>query len=126
MKFIPRKAHAILDLVLALILILYPWLFFTKPSGVATTTFLITGIALLWYSLMTKYEVGIFKFINMKVHLAIDFFLGLMLAASPWLLGLGPTYLWPPVVIGAGLMLLAVCTNNRSIPISRQEESITF
>jgi len=126
MKFIPRRLHIVLDLVLILILLAWPWLFFPYPHGMETLVFLVTGGAMLWYSLMTKYELGIFRFMNLKNHLTLDFLLGFFLFFSPWLVGFGTRMIWPHVILGTSLMLLASFSSNRSAMVTAQEQDITF
>jgi hypothetical protein len=126
MKVIPRKLHAIIDLLLILILLSYPWLFLSQPYGTETMILLLAGLAQLCYSLLSKYELGIYKYMNFKNHLSIDFFVGLMLLTAPWLWGFGHRVMWPHIIIGGILMLLALCSKNKSIKISDQQEAITF
>jgi CDP-diglyceride synthetase len=126
MKFIPRKAHIIADILIILALLIYPWIFIKEPRGVETLVLMGTGVTMLCYSLLTKYEIGIAKTINMTVHLSIDFFVGLFLVVSPWLLNFGEKVLWPYVIMGCVIMLLSVTSSNKSIEIGKQEEAITF
>lgn len=126
MKFIPRKAHIIADVLIILTLLIYPWLFIKEPKGVETLVLMGTGITILCYSLLTRYEMGISRIINMSVHLSIEFFVGLFLAVSPWLLNFGEKILWPHVIIGFVIMLLSVVSSNRSMAIGKQEEVLSF
>jgi hypothetical protein len=126
MHFISRKWHIVSDTVVVLILLGYPWLFIPGKKGVETICMLVPGISILCYSLLTKHEVGIFRFISFKVHLAIDYLLGIMLAASPWLLGFGSRVIWPHFITGLVLLLVAIFSTRASVPITRQEEAITF
>jgi hypothetical protein len=125
MKFIPRKLHAFIDIIIAIVALGYPWIFI-EDKGVETVVLLVAGITVLCYSLLTKYELGIFRFINMSVHLSIEFFVGLFCATSPWLLDFGPKMIWPHVVLGTILVILSLCSNNKSISITQREEKITF
>jgi hypothetical protein len=126
MKFIPRKGHAIADILIVLILLIYPWVFIKEPKGLETIVMIGSGIAILCYSLMTRYEIGVARTISMTVHLSIDFFVGLFLLTSPWLLNFGTRIIWPHVIIGAIVMLLSITSSNKSIHIGKQEEAITF
>jgi hypothetical protein len=46
---------------------------------------LILGWAALVHSLLTNYELGLFKVLPFRVHLTLDVFSGALLAVSPWL-----------------------------------------
>jgi hypothetical protein len=126
MKLISRRAHIVADILTILVLLIYPWLFINEPRGVETLVLMGTGITILCYSLLTRYEMGITKTINLTVHLSIEFFVGLFLMVSPWLLNFGDKVLWPHVIIGLVIMLLSVISSNKSMPIGKQEEVLSF
>ena len=53
------------------------------------------------------------KFISTKVHGALDYMLGILLLAAPWLFGFyadGPET-WVPVAIGGGTIFFSLLTN---------------
>lgn len=126
MKYIPRRIHAFLDIVLIIAQLGYPWIFFDNPKSMETIVLMLSGMTMLCYSLLTKYEIGLFRFINMKNHLSIEFITGLFLAVSPWFFEFGSVALFPHLVIGSILMLLAVFSDNTSMTVSQQEETFTF
>lgn len=126
MNIIPRKLHAVADVLLIAVTLAYPWLFLDQPYGTETVILLIAGLGQLCYSLLSKYELGIYKYMNFKNHLSLDFLTGLLLATAPWLWSFGPKIMWPHIIIGTIWMLLALCSKNESIAISKQQEAITF
>lgn len=74
---------------------------------------IILGIALIVYSLVTKYELGIpgIKFLPMPYHLVIDFIAAAFLAASPWIFGFAskPLNVWlPHLVVGIVVILVVL------------------
>ncbi len=83
-KPIPTSIHGILDYVSVPALLALPRLLKWNKN----ITNLTTGIAIgtLGASLMTRYELGVFKLIPMTGHLVLDATNGLMLAASPFVL----------------------------------------
>lgn len=83
-KPIPTSIHGVLDYVSVPALLALPRLLKWNKS----ITNLTTGIALgtLGASLMTRYELGLFKIIPMTGHLTLDATNGVMLAASPFVL----------------------------------------
>jgi len=88
MKFLPTKVHGGLDYLVGLALIFAPTIFnFTSVGGPAVMIPRVLGIALLAYSIFTKYEWGVIKILPMPYHLAIDFVAALFLALSPFIFG---------------------------------------
>jgi hypothetical protein len=83
-KPISTKVHGLLDYLSVPTLLVLP-----RALGCGKkVTGLLTGAAvgLLGYSLITRYELGLFKVLPMKGHLALDLMSGAMLAASPFVL----------------------------------------
>src|SRR5205085_10877814 len=58
------------------------------------------GVGVIAYSLFTDYEWGIRRAIPMTAHLGLDLGGGVLLAASPWLLGFADRVWVPHVVVG--------------------------
>jgi hypothetical protein len=83
-KPITTKTHGMLDYLSVPTLLILPRALHWGEK----MTNLLTGAALgvLGYSMMTRYELGIFKVLPMKGHLAMDMVSGAMLAAAPFLL----------------------------------------
>jgi hypothetical protein len=94
---------------MGVLLIVAPWLFGFARDGAETWVPVILGISTIIYSLVTKYELGVYPLISMRTHLAIDLVSGILLAVSPWLFGFAE-YVWAPHLvlgiaeIGASLM----------------------
>ena len=113
MRFIPTKFHAPLDYIVGVVLIAGPWIFQYSDSGAATTISIVLGIGLIAYSLVTDYELGVWKVAPMAVHNVIDVVAGALLAASPWLFGFadeGANFWAPFVVIGVAAIFLGLTT----------------
>src|ERR1051326_2962232 len=89
MRFIPTKFHAPLDYIVGVALIAAPWIFQFSEHTAATVVPIVLGIGLIAYSLVTNYELGVWKVAPMAVHNLIDIAAGALLAASPSLFGLG-------------------------------------
>lgn len=81
---IPTSVHGVLDYLTAPTLFVLP----RALGWNKKITNLLTGSALglLGYSLMTRYELGLFKVLPMKGHLTLDMMSGAMLAAAPFML----------------------------------------
>jgi len=99
MRLISTKIHGILDYLLGTFLVAAPWILNFHRGAVETWILVIAGIIILVVSMVTDHETGVWRALSMRIHLSIDFFLGVLLAASPLLLGAGQnTYL--PMMVG--------------------------
>jgi len=133
---ISPRTHGILDYIIGLLLMASPWLFGfagagTTPPGTAgeveqmggllgitgegIETWIPFGIgmAIIFYSLFTNYELGAIKSLPLTAHLAIDVILGIFLAASPWLFGFAE-FVWLPHAI-VGLLLIGTGSLTRRV-----------
>ncbi len=84
MKLLSTKTHGMIDYASAPLLLSLPRLL--KWNRSATT--LLTGAAIgaTLYSIVTRYELGVFKLLPMRAHLALDGMSGVLLAAAPFFL----------------------------------------
>ncbi len=88
MKTIPTYAHGILDYAIGIFLIIVPNIFgFAHLGGPAVGVARTVGVLMLVQALFTNYELGLFKWLPMQLHLADDYVLSVFLAVSPWLFG---------------------------------------
>lgn len=84
MRFIPTWLHGIVDYLTVGALLAVPRaLGWNKP---ATTTLTVAAGGLCSYSLLTRYELGLVKWVPMPVHLVLDAMSGVALCAAPFLL----------------------------------------
>jgi hypothetical protein len=116
MRFVPTKLHAPLDYIVGAVLIAGPWLFQYSDDTAATTISIVLGAGLIAYSLLTNYELGVWKVAPMAVHNLIDVAAGALLLASPWLFGFaddGANFWLPFVVIGAAAIVLGLTTKQQ-------------
>ncbi len=84
MEVISTKVHGVLDYLAAALLLLLPWMVEWNPT--VETLLLILGAGLLVYSLLTRYELGVWKVIPMGVHLVLDGLAGLILLGAAFAL----------------------------------------
>lgn len=75
-------------------------LIFEVPAGAASTLLVVLGAGTVIYSLITDYELGLLKILSMKAHLGIDLMAGVLLIASPWLLGFEEEAIWLFIILG--------------------------
>lgn len=118
-RFIPTSVHGVLDYIVGIALIVAPWLFnFAYVGGAAVIVPIVLGIALILYSLVTRYEWGIpgIKFLPMPYHLVIDFVAAVFLAASPWIFGFAsrPPNVWlPHLVVGIAVVVVVLLSQTQ-------------
>lgn len=118
MKVIPTRVHGVLDYIVGVALIFAPLLFgFSDLGGAAVMVPIVLGVALILYSLLTRYELGVFKVLPMKYHLVIDFVAAAFLALSPWLFGFADQTwnAWVPHLI-VGLAVIVVVVLSKTEP----------
>lgn len=84
MRFLPTSIHGILDYLYGIVFIAAPKLFHLDGQSVTTIT-TIVGVLVIVYSLLTNYELSLYKSIPMNVHLLFDFLIGVFLIVSPLL-----------------------------------------
>ncbi|WP_207423367.1 SPW repeat protein [Desertivirga brevis] len=100
MRFISRKAHAVLDYMAGIILIAAPWILGFADVEAAKWSAVIVGAMILVMSFLTDYEGGGKKVLSMSAHLTMDVIAGIFLAASPWLLNFDEQVYLPHLIMG--------------------------
>lgn len=108
---ISTRVHGFLDYAIGALLIVSPWLLGFARGGAETWVPVGAGVAALGYSLFTDYELGAIRRIQMTVHLWLDGIAGVLLAASPWLLGFDQ-HVWVPHVVFGALEIGAALLSN--------------
>ena len=121
MRFIPTRVHGVLDYLTAGVLIAAPSLLGFRKSGVQTWLPIALGVGTIGYSLLTDYELGLFKVIPMPMHLALDAANGALLAASPWLFGFAEEVSAPH--LGLGLFEIVVTASSQATPVRAVDPS---
>ncbi|MCB4824965.1 SPW repeat domain-containing protein [Roseicella aerolata] len=109
MRFVPTRVHGVIDYIYALLLIGAPYVLDFSGGGAPQWAFWLLGFGVIGLALLTRFELGVIRLVPMPVHLGIDVLAGLLLAASPWLLGFADRVWAPHLVFGlleAGLALV--------------------
>ena len=114
MRFIPTRVHGVLDYLTAGVLIAAPSVLNVRPHGMQRWLPVALGVGTIGYSLLTDYELGLFKVIPMPMHLALDAANGALLAASPWLFGFAEETSAPHLALG--LFEIAVTASSQATP----------
>ncbi|MGV3545611.1 MAG: SPW repeat domain-containing protein [Pedobacter sp.] len=114
MKIISRTFHAWLDYMSCAVLLAAPWALKFSDSEAATAVAIGAGLLILFSSLMTKYEGGVFRMIPMSMHLTLDVLLGIFLIASPWLFAFQDKIQWPHILFGILAIFSGLFTERKS------------
>jgi hypothetical protein len=110
MRFISRKAHAVMDYVVGILLIAAPWIFGFSDVPAAKWSAIAVGVLTLVMSLMTDFEGNHKRPVPMSTHLNMDVIMGIFLAISPWLFGFNDVVYLPHLVVGLFAIAAGLCT----------------
>ena len=121
MRIIPTRVHGVMDYLMGAVLIIAPWLLRFRPDPESWVPIAV-GAGALVYSLLTRYELGVYGLIPMPVHLGLDAVSGLFLLASPWLFGFADHVWVPHVVLGVAELGAALMTH--TVPESAPRGSL--
>ena len=122
MRFIPTRVHGVLDYVTAGVLIAAPSMLGFRKNGMQTWLPIALGVGTIGYSLLTDYELGLFKIIPMPMHLVLDAANGALLAASPWLFGFAEEISAPH--LGLGLFEIVVTASSQATPARAADSGV--
>ncbi len=87
-RFVTRTIHAYLDYPVALILMVAPFVLGLGNSNpLALWLSVVTGVAALILTLLTDHETGVFRVLPYKLHLAVDFLVGVVFVVAPIVFG---------------------------------------
>jgi len=124
MKIINTRMHGIFDYAAGIILIL-PWIAGYFQNGSDTWMLALTGLATIILSIFTDYEMGLIKVFPMKVHLFVDVVAALFLISVPFLFPLVHYYLYWPVFLGIGELVIIVLSSSKPYVRSKHDMNIT-
>ncbi len=108
---LPTRVHGMLDYLMGVLLAASPWVLGFGRGGAETWVPVALGAGLVVYSLLTDYELGAVRRLPMTVHLWLDGIAGVLLAASPWMLGFDHQVWIPHVAFGVAEAAAALVTD---------------
>ena len=114
---ISSRTHGYIDYAMGILLIVAPWLLGFADGTAAQWVPVVLGIVMLGQAVMTDYELGLMRVIPFSVHLGMDFALGVLLAASPWLFGFSGRVYWPHLILGLAEIGVAAMTSRRTVTV---------
>lgn len=83
-KIIPTHVHAAMDYLIAIALLIAPWLSNFHEMDWARTVSLWSGAFVAALAIFTNNEGGVLRVVPMKIHLWIDVLLGVFLIGAPF------------------------------------------
>lgn len=94
-RFVTKKIHSYLDYPVAVSLILLPFILRLGEFNVAAQWMSVgTGIAAFILTLLTDHELGAIRVLPFKLHLAVDFMVGVTFVVAPFILGFAGIDAW--------------------------------
>lgn len=97
-KIFTKTIHAYLDYPVAIALIVLPSLLnLGSVNPIAFWLSVVTGIAAFTLTLLTDHHLGVVRILPYKLHLAVDFAVGVVFVLAPFVLGFGgleAAYYW--------------------------------
>lgn len=81
------RTHNILDYCLGAAFLLSPYLFGFSRLYFAHDVFLVIGLAMLGYSLLSDYRYSLIKVIPVGMHMSFDVACGVFAVLAPWIYG---------------------------------------
>lgn len=94
-RFVTKTIHAFLDYPVALSLMILPFLLQLGSSNpLALWLSVITGVAAFILTVFTDHKLGLIHVIPYKMHVAVDFIVGVTFLLAPFVLGFSGIDAW--------------------------------
>ena len=114
------RVHGMLDYLVGAVMIALPFVL-GMGDGVERWVLVGVGAATIVWGLLTDYELGVIRKLQIPHHLWLDGIGGVLLVVSPWLFGFDGEA-WVPHV-AAGLFAVAVAAFTDTIPSYDRREA---
>jgi len=109
--FISTTFYGVINYLIAFTMIASPWLFnLVNISSAALLLPIYFGWIQLIMAIFANNKMSAIRQFPMKMHLALDVFMGFVLLVSPWLYTFSDKAFWPELLIGGLLMFLGIFT----------------
>ena len=105
MGLISPRIHGIVDYAAIVWLAVTPRLFGFGDASTAVS--LCASMIILLIAITTLYPLGLLRVIPLAGHLGVDYLLGAVMMASPWVFGFSPVDPGGAFLVGGGVALLA-------------------
>ena len=106
-RFVTKTIHAYLDYPVAIALIALPFLLgLGASSPIALWLSVGTGVAAFVLTLLTDHKLGVIRILPYSLHLSVDFLVGLIFVAAPFLFQFNGLDAWFYWLNGAAVLLV--------------------
>jgi hypothetical protein len=114
MNLLSAKAHGVIDYLLVVAFLLAPSLL--GFDGVPATTARVLAVVHLLLTVTTRFPLGLVSLVPFPLHGILEFFVGVLLLAMPWILGFNDVATAKSfyVGVGAGVLLVFLVTDYTS------------
>jgi hypothetical protein len=112
MRFVPTSVHGVADYVVGLLLVAFP--IFLRWPETARLCFMAMGLFTIFYSAVTDYEFGVYRYLRIRFHLFLDAIVGILLLLSPVILHIPENHHAPVYALGVLAIVLAATTRVRA------------
>lgn len=113
MKFLNTKLHGYVDYTISIVLLFIPSILHLQAHTIQSLLFYIFAVFILFLSLQTDYEAGLYKVIPVQGHLCIEVLAGLFFAVSPWIFGFAPRVFVPHLSFGFLIIAVGLTTKTK-------------
>lgn len=112
MRFINNQLHGALDYIVAVTLIVVPFVLgFMTIDPIGHWLSVAAGAGLFVYSLLTGYSLGLRKLIPYGVHLVFDFVAGVVFVAAPFIFGFDGLMRSYYLVMGVAVIIVVLLSD---------------
>lgn len=111
-SFISPTLYAAFNYVIAIVLMVSPWLFGFEGHkiGAALLLPMILGWFQLIMAIFSNHQFGFIKQFPLQMHFFLDVFSGSFLFCSPWIYDYAHVAFWPQVIMGGLLVIFGAFT----------------
>ena len=108
---VPAFVHGVIEYIAGVVFVLAPFVFGFE-AGAAKAVSIVVGVGILVVTASSDLPTGLSKVIPVNIHVVVDFLLGALLVASPFLFGFSgddaATVFF--IVLGVGHLLITIAT----------------
>lgn len=113
MKFLNTKLHGYVDYIISIVFLFIPSMLHLEAHIIQSLLFYIFAVFILFLSLQTDYEAGLYKVIPVQIHLCIELLAGLFFGISPWIFGFAQSVFLPYLFFGALIIAVSLSTKTK-------------
>ncbi|MBS1493825.1 MAG: hypothetical protein JST55_09950 [Bacteroidetes bacterium] len=117
MRVITPDFHAIMDYIMAILLVTSPFTLDYYNAGPETMLPVCLGLLALFITPMTEFRFAVIRVIPLRWHMIYDFIAGLFLMLSPWIFDFYRHVYMPHVIFGLLQIIASLVTS-----ISKEDE----